>query len=102
MSNPKSNNIVTEKITLPIEGMTCASCVARVERSISKIEGISDVVVNLATEKATFRINKSVVKLDSIKKAVKEVGYKIEIPNINILNQTTIEIIIQKSVIIIY
>jgi P-type Cu+ transporter len=89
MSNPKSNNIVTEKITLPIEGMTCASCVARVERSISKIEGISDVVVNLATEKATFRINKSVVKLDSIKKAVKEVGYKIEIPNINILNQTT-------------
>ena len=49
-SIPQSKN---QKISVPIEGMTCASCVARVEKSISKIDGVKNVSVNLATEKGT-------------------------------------------------
>ena len=83
MANQEAEIFEVEKISLPVEGMTCASCVSRVEKSISKIEGISDVVVNLATEKATFNIDKSVVEIDSIKKAVEDAGYKIEVSEIN-------------------
>jgi copper chaperone CopZ len=39
-------------IDLPVEGMTCASCVARVERAIRAVPGVADVAVNLATERA--------------------------------------------------
>ncbi len=48
------NKVIVDKISLPVEGMTCASCVARVEKSIAKIEGVTDVAVNLATEKVNF------------------------------------------------
>ncbi|KAB2846340.1 MAG: hypothetical protein F9K42_11535, partial [Ignavibacterium sp.] len=34
--------IETKKISLPVEGMTCASCVARVEKTVSKVEGIKN------------------------------------------------------------
>ncbi|MBI5256931.1 MAG: copper-translocating P-type ATPase [Burkholderiales bacterium] len=40
-------------LTLPIEGMTCASCVARVERALKRVPGVQQVDVNLATESAT-------------------------------------------------
>ena len=65
-----------KKISAPVEGMTCASCVARVEKSISKIDGVKNVSVNLATEKATFEID-DFVSLSKIEKAVEEAGYKI-------------------------
>ena len=41
--------------TLPIEGMTCASCVARVERSLRSVAGVTEATVNLATESATVQ-----------------------------------------------
>jgi Cu+-exporting ATPase len=73
------NKVKVDKISLPVEGMTCASCVARVEKSIAKIEGVTDVAVNLATEKATFNIDKSKTGIDEIKKVVEEAGYKIDL-----------------------
>ncbi len=42
-------------ISLPIEGMTCASCVGRVEAALARIEGVDSVSVNLATERADIR-----------------------------------------------
>ena len=45
-------NLLDSTISLPIEGMTCASCVGRVERSLGKVEGVRSVSVNLATERA--------------------------------------------------
>jgi len=42
-------------LTLPIRGMTCASCVGRVERALRKVPGVEDATVNLATEAATVR-----------------------------------------------
>lgn len=44
--------------TLEIEGMTCASCVGRVEKALKSVEGVESAHVNLATEKQSFmRIN---------------------------------------------
>ena len=45
------------EIILPIEGMTCASCVNRIERFLKKTPGVEEAAVNLATEKATIRVD---------------------------------------------
>ena len=50
---------MSQLVTLKIDGMTCASCVARVEKSLLKVEGVDVASVNLATEKAQIRINQS-------------------------------------------
>ena len=44
--------VATQQLNLGIEGMTCASCVARVEKALKKVEGVTDARVNLATEQA--------------------------------------------------
>ncbi len=75
------NNL--EKISAPVEGMTCASCVARVEKSISKIEGIKNVSVNLATEKATFEIDNNLASLTQVETAIEDAGYKIDFSSLN-------------------
>ena len=67
-----------ERIIAPVEGMTCASCVARVEKSILKVEGVKNVSVNLATEKAMFEIETGKVNLDKIAETVEAAGYKID------------------------
>jgi len=72
-------NIKIEKISAPVSGMTCASCVARVEKSIAKVEGVTNVAVNLATEKVTVNIDKSKIGIDEIKKVVEEAGYRIDL-----------------------
>jgi len=61
--------------TIPIEGMTCASCVARIEKAVGKLEGISSVSVNLATEKADVDYDPARVRISSIKKSIIDAGY---------------------------
>jgi len=65
------------KYNLPVEGMTCASCVARVEKALNKIDGIDNVAVNFANEKVTFEINEN-VNLETAKQAVEKYGYKLD------------------------
>jgi Cu+-exporting ATPase len=77
MTETISKKINIEKLSLPVEGMTCASCVARVEKTLSGINGVSEIAVNLATEKATFSINRDIVEIDELKKVMEEAGYKI-------------------------
>ena len=79
----KQFQINFEKISAPVEGMTCASCVTRVEKSISKIEGVKNVSVNLATEKATFEIDNKLASLTQIEKAIEDAGYKIDFSFLN-------------------
>lgn len=65
-----------KQITMPIEGMTCASCAQRIEKTVSKLNGVSSVNVNLATEKATIHYDPSVIRLSQIKSEIIKLGYK--------------------------
>lgn len=53
--NAKGTSAVAATINLPIEGMSCASCVGRVEAALGKVEGVGRVAVNLAMERADIR-----------------------------------------------
>ncbi|MGA7670785.1 MAG: heavy metal translocating P-type ATPase [Nitrolancea sp.] len=63
------------ELDLAISGMTCASCVRRVERALGKIEGVSGAAVNLATERASVHYDPEQVSLDSLLSAVGNAGY---------------------------
>jgi P-type Cu+ transporter len=65
----------SKRVTIPIEGMTCASCVARIEKVVGKLDGVTTVAVNLATEKADVTYEPARVRLSSIKKAITDAGY---------------------------
>ena len=62
---------------LPIEGMTCASCVRRVEKGLEKVPGVTAANVNLATERATVAYDPTVVDLSQLTDAVEKAGYKV-------------------------
>ncbi|MEE9987205.1 heavy metal translocating P-type ATPase [Agrobacterium pusense] len=76
MNAPVQATDLSETISLPIEGMTCASCVGRVERALKTVPGVADAIVNLATEKASITTNKPVDPATLVK-AVKDVGYEV-------------------------
>lgn len=82
---PQAKDIkkVLRHIDVPVEGMTCASCVVRIEKLISKIEGVSNVSVNFASEKASFDIDSSVADYNKIAEAVENAGYKIDFSSLN-------------------
>jgi len=61
--------------TFPIKGMHCASCVRVLEKSLSKVEGVSNCVVNLATETASVTYDPQKVTDDDLASAVANVGY---------------------------
>jgi len=63
--------------TIKIGGMTCASCSARVEKSIAKLEGVEKVTVNLATEKASVTFDPSLTNLDALRQVIEETGYEV-------------------------
>ncbi len=63
-------------ISLPIEGMTCASCVGRVEAALSRVDGVDRVSVNLATERADIRAAGPVDRM-ALVRAVEKVGYEV-------------------------
>ena len=73
-SNEKKSKI---KLTLPVQGMTCASCVLRVENALKGVNGVDEAVVNLATESATVEIEPEKVNMELLKAAVDDAGYKI-------------------------
>jgi Cu+-exporting ATPase len=62
---------------LPIEGMTCASCVRRVEKGLAKVPGVTAANVNLATERATVAYDPVVANLATLRTAVERAGYRV-------------------------
>jgi len=64
-------------LTLPVEGMTCASCVARVEKALKKTEGVGEANVNFATEKVTFSFDNTKTDLSKLASVIDEAGYKL-------------------------
>ncbi len=64
-------------ITLPIEGMTCASCVSHVEKALQGVPGVSGVSVNLGTGKASLEYSSGDASVDQLRQAVADAGYKV-------------------------
>ena len=66
-----------KQITIPVQGMTCASCVAHVENALRGVHGAASVSVNLATEKATLELESAEIPLGELREAVDRAGYKV-------------------------
>jgi Cu+-exporting ATPase len=67
--------IDTKQLTLPITGMTCANCVATVERNLKKLDGVQSAVVNLSSERATVDFDSAKLKLTDFIARVQRAGY---------------------------
>jgi Cu+-exporting ATPase len=68
--------VAKEKTEFDIRGMTCASCAGRIEKGLSRMNGISAANINLATESGVVEYNPGVVSLDEIFEKVKKMGYE--------------------------
>jgi len=69
----------TKKTILPITGMTCASCVATIEKGLAKLPGVSRVNVNLASEKASIEYDPSKVDTKTLMDTISGVGYGVAV-----------------------
>ncbi len=76
MNAPANIREPVHTLTLPIEGMTCASCVARVERALKAAPGVETVAVNLATERATVAARAPLDRA-ALAAAVARIGYSV-------------------------
>lgn len=75
LSRAPGDRAAETTLVLPIEGMTCASCVGRVERAIRAVPGVSDVSVNLATERAEVTYEDDEPDVGAVAEAVFKGGY---------------------------
>jgi copper chaperone len=67
-----------EKVTLSVEGMSCGHCVKAVEGSVGKLQGVSDVKVNLESRTVDVEFNGSKVGLDIIKETIDDQGFDVK------------------------
>ena len=68
-----------ETLRLDLEGMTCASCAARIERGLNRLDGV-EATVNFATEQATVRCDRRRCRVDELVGAVEAAGYRAALP----------------------
>ncbi|RKO66232.1 heavy metal translocating P-type ATPase [Desulfofundulus salinus] len=66
-----------KQISIPVEGMTCAACVARVERALKNTPGVAGAVVNLVTGKANVKYDPDKVSLEELVNTIRELGYQV-------------------------
>ncbi|BAP89033.1 heavy metal translocating P-type ATPase [Burkholderiales bacterium GJ-E10] len=67
--------VTLKELQIDVEGMTCASCSARVERALKKLPGVVEADVNLATERAELRFDPDQLDPDRVAEAIRETGY---------------------------
>ena len=77
-SATQEDNLKT--VTIPIEGMSCAACAARVKKALTSIDGVADVEVNLADRNARVRFAPSKLSPDRLVSAVNGLGYHASAP----------------------
>jgi P-type Cu+ transporter len=65
---------LTRRVDLELEGMSCAACATRIEKSLNELDGV-EATVNFATEKATVRYDEGRIGVDDLLQAVESVGY---------------------------
>lgn len=79
--NGQSSENGVKTVTLPVRGMTCAACSARVEKTLKGLPGVITASVNLATEKATVSYNPVSVRISDMRRAVSAAGYELGDPS---------------------
>jgi Cu+-exporting ATPase len=67
----------TRQLTLPVTGMTCANCVATIERNVKRLPGVTSAIVNLASERAVIEFDPSSLGQDAIIAKIRAVGYDV-------------------------
>jgi len=77
-----ATHVQEERLTLPVKGMHCASCVGKVETALAGVHGVREASVNLATEKASVVLIPGQATVADLRRAVRAAGYEIpeEIP----------------------
>ena len=76
MNTSNTTATVPSTLDLGVGGMTCASCVSRVERALKKVPGVQDATVNLATESARITYAASAQAEALLRRAVRDAGYE--------------------------
>jgi len=71
------NQITTEKISLPVEGMTCASCEHHIKAEIDKLPGIVEATASFADAQATVLFDPTRITVVEIEKAIDASGYSV-------------------------
>ena len=74
---PDHKSINKENITLPVKGMSCASCSARIEKKVGELEGVDSVHVNFAAEVATIEFDPQKISASQFPKTIEKLGFKI-------------------------
>src|SRR6476659_5148780 len=69
-----------ETVTIPVSGMTCAACQARVQRALTKAPGVDSASVNLMTSSATIECDADVTTPESLVDQIRATGYGAELP----------------------
>ncbi|HYH05193.1 MAG TPA: heavy metal translocating P-type ATPase, partial [Bacillota bacterium] len=67
------------KVTLEIEGMSCAACALKIEKNLAKLPGVKQAMVNLATEKATVEFEDSVASESQFIERIQKLGYQVRV-----------------------
>lgn len=75
----------SKQVILPVTGMTCANCVATVERNLKKEQGVVNASVNLSSERATIEYNPELSQLDGLIKRITKSGYGVATGEANLL-----------------
>ncbi|MDZ5255310.1 heavy metal translocating P-type ATPase [Clostridium sp. LIBA-8841] len=73
-----------KQLTYKVEGMTCASCAAAIEKALNRMDGVENVSVNFAAETVTFNYDSDKVGTREIKAKVEKLGYKLVDPETNV------------------
>ncbi len=73
----KDSKMAVVKETYPVLGITCASCVKKIETVLNKTSGVISAAVNFATEKVTIEYDRDKIDLDELQKTIKKIGYEL-------------------------
>ena len=88
MTNAVRNTSAEDKITLPITGMSCASCAGRVERALADAQGVREANVNLALENASVSFDHHIITAENLVEIVKNAGYGAQLPDAPVAAET--------------
>jgi copper ion binding protein len=80
--NPQSKGVQVQTVNIPVDGMACMSCAARVKRTLKAIDGVQKVEVSLERREAAVRFQTDKVSPERLKSAIDALGYKAGKPRI--------------------